>query len=190
MRLWHCQKIRRMSAVSRHPEASWTPVWCSCRLCGRSACLTAWGQWRSPCGWLQEAGTVTPSLTARWGAPRTLWRIQPERRSHGCRGVKRTEGPWKKQKTRATVGAAAALQMNDRSSRSMEASRLRISPVELVLAEQPQQVRWWVVWKVIFSVHRFVHGGDILNRSLLLVLIMIHDVVDTAKTCPRKYKWA
>lgn len=40
-----------------------------------------------------------------------------------------------------------------------------------------------VVREVLHSVHGFVHGGDVFDRSLLLVLVMVHDVVDATKTC-------
>lgn len=55
-------------------------------------------------------------------------------------------------------------------------------PLKFVLAELVKYVGWWVVWKVVHSIHGFVHSGDIFNCSLLFMLVMIHDVVHTTQT--------
>ena len=59
---------------------------------------------------------------------------------------------------------------------------VRVPPLQLVLAECVEDVLWRVVREVVDSIHGFMHGGHVLHRSHLLVLIVIHDVVYAAQT--------
>lgn len=54
---------------------------------------------------------------------------------------------------------------------------------QLVPAQLFQRVRRRIVREVFGPSHGLVHGGDVLDRPLPLVLVMVHDVVHATQTC-------